>query len=139
MVNQTMRNRRARVNRMLRTSNNVRSRKLQRQPGKRYLTKPSHIRFSNNVSYSNNNYNTEFNNNNFNHTRALVNSRKSITVSRPLYRLQYGFSPREAKLYANLSAKYNSPENLANAIMKNESLSNNDRELFLEKIRANYL
>jgi hypothetical protein len=133
MANQTMKNRRSRVNRMLRT------RKLQRQQGKRYLTKPNHLRFSNNVSYSNNNYNTEFNNNNFNHTRALVNSRKSINVSRPVYRMHYGFSPREAKLYANLSAKYNSPENFANAILQNTSLSNNDRELFFEKFRANYL
>ncbi len=135
MSNQTMKNRRFRVRKLL----GLPTRKIQRQQGKRYLTKPKHIRFSNNVSSSNNNYNTEFNNNNFNHTRALVNSRKSINVSRPLYRMHYGFSPREAKLYANLSAKYNDPVNFGNAIIKNNSLSNNDRELFLEKIRANYL
>ena len=128
----TMKNRRFRVNQLLKPP----TRRLRRQQAKRYLTKPSHIRFSNNI---NNNWNTNFStysNNNIKHMINLVQSRQSIVPSKPSYR-NVGLSPQQAKLFANISAKYNSPEEMLNAI-NTMNMSNMNRETLQQKIFALY-
>jgi hypothetical protein len=133
MSSYTMKNRRFRVNQLLKSP----TRRLRRQQAKRYLTKPSHIRFSNNI---NNNWSTNFStysNNNIKHMINLVQSRQSIVPSKPRYR-NVGLTPNQAKLFANMSANYNTPEEMLNAI-NTMNISNTNRETLRQKIYALYV
>lgn len=109
--------------------------------GKRYLAKPAHIRFSNKNSYSNNNNNNtwNYNNNNTNnlaHMNALIESRRSIQPSYPRYQ-NVSLSPEQAKLFANISALYNDPETMKDALVSS-GISRKNRNRLTQKIRALY-
>jgi hypothetical protein len=137
-----MRNRRFRVNQLLRSPAMIRSsRKLKRQTGKRYLAKPPHIRFSS-INRHSNNYNNNtwsYNNNNSNnirHMNNLIESRRSIQASRPRY-TNVGLTPNQAKLFANISARYNNPANMKQAVYT-RAISGKNRNTLTQKIRALY-
>ena len=134
----TLKNRRFRVNQLLRTPKSLASTKrLRRQSGKRYLVKPTHLRFNTTVNNNNNNntWNT-YSNNNINYLNALVESRKSILPSRPQHR-NVSLSPNQAVLFANLSAKYNNPSQMLNALNR-KNIPNKNRNTFRKKIYALY-
>ncbi len=137
MSNATFRNRRFRVNQLLKTPKAIRNtRKLKRQFGKRRLIRPNHIRFSNTVNSSDNNLNyNSLSNNNINYMNALVESRTSIPKT-----LRYGnvaLSPSQAKLLANISRKYNRSQNMISALYRN-NISNKNRETLRRKIHFTY-
>ena len=129
-----MNNRRSRVNRMLRGP--ATTRRLKRNPGRRYLVKPSHLRFSNTTNVSNNNNLSNYSNNNINHLKALIESRKSIVPSRP-YHQNIGLTPNQAILFANLSANYNDPRSMINALTR-KNISNKNRNILRQKVYALY-
>lgn len=141
-MNATLRNRAARVRRMMGKN---KTRRVKRQEGRRYLVKPGHIRFSNRNRYSNEN-NTNNNNETWNynnilknieneeHMRELVESRKSVLPSFP----EYGsprLNPNQAKRFANLLSRYNDPNTMVNALSRNTTMSNRNRRIFRAKIR----
>jgi prophage DNA circulation protein len=133
----TLKNRRFRVNQLLKAP--VRqTRRFQRQAGKRFLVKPAHLRFSNVNNYSNNNWNnySNYENNNINHMRALVESRKSIMPSQRYYNNAY-LTPNQAKLFANISLQYNTPEEMYNRLFRN-NITNKNRNALRKKINALY-
>jgi hypothetical protein len=132
MSSYTMKNRRFRVNQLLKPP----TRRLRRQQGKRYLVKPAHLRFSNNV----NNWNTNlsnYSNNNIRYMINLVQSRQSIIPSKAPYR-NVGLTPNQAKQFANMSAQYNTPDEMLNAI-NTMNISNTNRETLRQKIYALYV
>ena len=134
-ANRTLRNRRFRVNQLLKAPGKTRH--LERQAGKRYLVKPSHLRFSTVNNYSNNNNNlNNYTKNNLNYMRNLVQSRKSIVPSRQ-YLENVGLTPNQAKLFANISAQYNTPEQMYNRLYR-RNISNKNRNALGKKINALY-
>ena len=132
-----MKNRRFRVNQLLKAPMKQ-TRRLQRQAGKRYLVKPSHLRFSNVNNYSNNNWNnySNYEKNNVNHVKALIESRKSIVPTRSQYK-NVAFTPNQAKLFANISLQYNTPEEMYNRLYQ-KNISNKNRNILGKKINALY-
>lgn len=136
-MNATLRNRRARVNKMLRNT-----RRVKRQVGKRYLVKPSHIRFSNKNAYSNNNNINNSNNETWNlndllnniHQRELTESRKSIVPSKPTYQ-NVRMNPKQAKLYANILSRFNDPNEMLNALNM-MPMSQKDHNVLVGRIRS---
>jgi hypothetical protein len=131
MANQTLRNRRARVNTLLTSPR--KTRQIRRQTGKRYLLRPNHIRFSNQINSSTNTW-TNFTNNNANYTRALVESRKSIVPSRAPPRSQIPLSPKGAAFLANLTSKYNDPRDMMYAL-RESNISERARYVIALKLR----
>jgi hypothetical protein len=133
----TLKNRRFRVNQLLRSPKSLAStRRLQRQRGRRFLQKPSHIRFNNTEYHSNNSNNTWNTNSNTNHMNALVLSRKSIVPSRPRYE-NVPLTPKQAILFANLSSKANNVNEMVRAL-NSANISRKNRNIFLKKMYALY-